>query len=733
MRFPRYLALCASACILVCAAFAQSNRIHYNNQNLFLSGANFAWFHYAGDIGAGSIDTTAFGDTLLLFHENGGNAVRWWLHTDGTVTPTFDGSGFVTGPGNGTIADLKAVLDLAWEREIGVIPCLWSFGMLNTSINATARNRNALLLTDTAYTMRYIRNCLIPMVTALKGHPAIVAWEIFNEPEGMSTELGWSTTQHVPMAAIQRFINLCSGAIHRIDSTAKVTNGAVTFTSLTDVSVAALSRSAAQSSQPGRTEKLQSAETLTGKYGLSAAQIVDHFDAMASIANFNYYSDSRLISAGGDPDGILDFYCVHYYLANGLTVSPFTYSAGTWGLTKPVVVAEFALSDSLAVPRAHRYEALIQTGYAGALAWSWTDVGLSSHAAILGQMLTMWTNYRSDVDLLGGGGHWPTVSITSPANNSTFADTATVTIVASAIDTLGSIVSVDFFANDTLKIGTATTSPFTVIWSSIVPNKYSLTAVATNNQGHKRTSAKVSITVGTPFMTRLEAESAIWSGPGMNRGSDVNASGGAYVDVRSSDTLTTLTWRVTNMQPAGTYPMTFGYKLAYASPKTQHLKVNGVPVADLEFAGASSSTWYEKSFSLNLQPGLNTVQMQMYWGWMYVDYLAVPTSVLVDVPQEGSALPSTWALGQNYPNPFNPVTSIWYTVGVVSSQSSGASMVRLVVYDLLGRELAVLVNERKEPGSYKVKWDARSVASGVYLYRLTAGSFVETKKMVVVK
>jgi hypothetical protein len=63
----------------------------------------------------------------------------------------------------------------------------------------------------------------------------------------------------------------------------------------------------------------------------------------------------------------------------------------------------------------------------------------------------------------------------------------------------------------------------------------------------------------------------------------------------------------------------------------------------------------------------------------------------------------------------------------------GASDVKLSVFDLLGREVAVLVNEKKAPGSYEVKFDASGLPSGVYLYRLTAGIFVQSRKMIVVK
>jgi endo-1,4-beta-xylanase len=112
-----------------------------------------------------------------------------------------------------------------------------------------------------------------------------------------------------------------------------------------------------------------------------------------------------------------------------------------------------------------------------------------------------------------------------------------------------------------------------------------------------------------------------------------------------------------------------------------------------------------------------------------IDGLVPSTSAVAANEQS----PTSFALDQNYPNPFNPSTSMGYTVGAVSTRSSPVSNVRLTVYDLLGREVAVLVNEPKSPGSYQVIFNATGLASGVYAYRLSAGEFTQTRKMVVVR
>jgi photosystem II stability/assembly factor-like uncharacterized protein len=89
-------------------------------------------------------------------------------------------------------------------------------------------------------------------------------------------------------------------------------------------------------------------------------------------------------------------------------------------------------------------------------------------------------------------------------------------------------------------------------------------------------------------------------------------------------------------------------------------------------------------------------------------------------------VPQSFVLYQNYPNPFNPKSKIKYNI-------AKQGKVMLVIFDVLGREVEILVNENLQPGSYEIEWDASNNSSGVYFYKLTTGDFTQTKKMILLK
>ena len=98
----------------------------------------------------------------------------------------------------------------------------------------------------------------------------------------------------------------------------------------------------------------------------------------------------------------------------------------------------------------------------------------------------------------------------------------------------------------------------------------------------------------------------------------------------------------------------------------------------------------------------------------------------IKVEMISSVIPDNFLLSQNYPNPFNPRTEISYEVPT-------AKLVKLTVYNILGKEMAELVNERQSPGKYKVSFDASNLTSGVYFYTLSTDNFTETKRMILLK
>jgi len=103
-----------------------------------------------------------------------------------------------------------------------------------------------------------------------------------------------------------------------------------------------------------------------------------------------------------------------------------------------------------------------------------------------------------------------------------------------------------------------------------------------------------------------------------------------------------------------------------------------------------------------------------------------PIPPIVSVDDQLASQPEDYTLFQNYPNPFNPSTTIRYSI-------IKPDLVQIKIYDILGREVKTLVNEFKQTGSYEVQFDASGLASGIYLYRIESGNFVETKKMILLK
>ncbi|HPI37804.1 MAG TPA: T9SS type A sorting domain-containing protein [Ignavibacteriaceae bacterium] len=116
----------------------------------------------------------------------------------------------------------------------------------------------------------------------------------------------------------------------------------------------------------------------------------------------------------------------------------------------------------------------------------------------------------------------------------------------------------------------------------------------------------------------------------------------------------------------------------------------------------------------------------------------VPVEIEVTSIDDDVLAINRFSLFQNYPNPFNPVTTIKFSVpsNVKPTQAAGRreiSNIKLIIYDMLGREVAVLVNERKQPGTYEVEWNASGLSSGIYYYLLKSEDFIETKSMIYLK
>ena len=281
----------------------------------FASGLNVAWVNFARDVPNPNLET--FKTIFQNAHDAGGRVVRWWFHTNGTVTPGYNADGTVRMIQQSHIDGVKAILAAANSAGVAVNISLWSFDMAQDNAGAAAAN-NKNLMTQDSVRQSYIDNYLTPLVTALKGTPGLYSYEIFNEPEGMSTT-GWATQWKIDISYIQKAVNQWSAAIHAADPTVLVTNG---------------------------------------------SQTMDYRTR---------YTDAALTAAGGEPSGTLDFYQVHFYPSNGQGNNVFANDRSHWGLSdKPLVIGEFSIDGTSPVSGNQSYSYLYEQGYDGAWAWAYT-------------------------------------------------------------------------------------------------------------------------------------------------------------------------------------------------------------------------------------------------------------------------------------------------------------------------------------------------------------------------
>lgn len=323
------------------------NRIRHQERDYYLSGFNIAWFDFARDIGRG-LDEPRLREAADDLVSVGGNTMRWWIHTDGTTTPEWglvDGERRVVGPGASFIADMRRALDIAAEYGIFIVPSLWSFDMLRTNDDRRPPVQdNYRLLADDAVLQSYLDAALTPMVEALGGHPSLIGWELFNEPENMTE--GWFARDPnyyggpaPSLQQLQRVQGKMAAAIHR----------------------AAMDH--------GHTALVTTGSKSMGKYTSDAA------------GGTNLYRDDRLVAAAdGDPLATLDFYEPHYYDNEGDqgAWSVFHHPATHWQVDKPIVIGEFytrEVLDVLGQPIAPTAmcQKLVELGYAGGWPWQWNE------------------------------------------------------------------------------------------------------------------------------------------------------------------------------------------------------------------------------------------------------------------------------------------------------------------------------------------------------------------------
>jgi len=184
-------------------------------------------------------------------------------------------------------------------------------------------------------------------------------------------------------------------------------------------------------------------------------------------------------------------------------------------------------------------------------------------------------------------------------------------------------------------------------------------------------------------------------------------------------------WNITeNTAGGGDYTLTFGWQalledVEFKTPNRNH----NAHIFCLEDTTVVGSGPYTLQFTT--QPYTSSRGGITSLGWFAVGRFKDVPDIAEEVQRE-IGIPNEFTLYQNYPNPFNPSTTIRYTLAKDSE-------VKIVIYDLSGKEVAMLVNTNLKAGDHTVIWNAETMASGIYIYKLITDNFVQSRKMILLK
>jgi len=353
----------------------------------------------------------------------------------------------------------------------------------------------------------------------------------------------------------------------------------------------------------------------------------------------------------------------------------------------------------------------------------------------------------------------PLVNITSPSANSNFPTGSDITISASVTGFSNLIQYVEFYQGDA-RIGIDSQEPYSFTWRGVYEGAYSLKAKAKENNGLIISSEFVDITVGqgythSPYLGKpvllpgaVEMENYNLGGEGIayhdsdpfinqgnqygnnyrvNEGVDIQPTidlGGGY----NIGWLSNGEWLnyFIDISKSGHYKIT----TRVASPNNSggfKIEIDGIDKTG-NLIVPSTGDWQNWTDvicdNVYLEQGVHLLTVHIMNGGFNINKMIFSLST-TNINDE-SYNTNSFQLFNNYPNPFNPVTLINYQLPV-------NSFVTLKVYDVLGNEIAALVNEYKTAGNYGVKFEAGNLASGMYIYKLQTIDFIETRKMILLK